>query len=392
MNECSRANHNHHRPFGDPSLAATMIIAQVLNYNIVQSSAIVQRTGPHDVGTLQTRLRIGGGTRRSLKVRLWYPAEGPPTTANRLLTLYTRLRHPTWAPAHSHAQLPSAQSQFPLITYVPDAPGGQQDNTHTLANLASHGFILAAIQNPFVNDDEWPRRWLPREEADPVAGSTDQRIRLGVIAASELLDALSELKPDGPVGAWKERFDLKRAGILGYALGGTVAVATTAVDGRYVAAGNLDGAGAAGSLVKVPYLSLRSDRTAQRADQGLIRDETKTPLPAANGTRTQASLPTSHIIEVSGTRHEHFSDRLMASVRSSRGAQRSGALRVRAIIDAYAVAFFQTYLGATPHPLMCVRHSPYPEVRFVEGNESDIAFRLAAADGASKPSTRSDAH
>ena len=367
-----------------------MIIAQVLNYNIVQPSAIVQRTGPHDVGTLRTRLRMAGGTGRSLTVRLWYPTEGPPATANRLMTLYTRLRHPTWAPAHHRAQLHSAQSQFPLITYVPDAPGDQQDNTHTLANLASHGFILASIQNPYVSDDGWPRRLPPREEADPLTGSTDPRIRAGVIAASELLDALSELKPDGPVGEWAERFDLKRAGILGYALGGTVAVATSAVDGRYIAAANLDGASAAGSLVKVPYLLMRSDRTAQRADQRPVSDETKAPLPAANGTRRQASLPTSHIIEVAGTRHEHFSDRLMTYVRSTHGAQRSVGLRVRAIINTYTAAFFQTYLGATPHPLMCVRHSPYPEVRFVEGNGSDIAFRMAPTDGTGKP--RSEAH
>jgi hypothetical protein len=112
----------------------------------------------------------------------------------------------------------------------------------------------------------------------------------------------------------------------------------------------------------------------------------------SDATRPQASFPTSHIIEVAGTRHEHFSDRLMTYARYSRGAQRAMALRVRAIIDAYTAAFFQTYLGTTTHPLMCVRHSPYPEVRFVEGNESDIAFRLAATDGASKPGGRSDAH
>jgi dienelactone hydrolase len=367
-----------------------MIIAQVLNYNIVQPSAIVQRTGPHDVGTLRTRLRMAGGTGRSLTVRLWYPTEGPPAAANRLMTLYTRLRHPTWAPAHHRAQLHSAQSQFPLIAYVPDAPGVQQDNTHTLANLASHGFILASIQNPFVGDNGWPRGSPPHEEADPLAGSTDPRIRSGVIAASELLDALSELKPNGLVGEWAERFDLKRAGILGYAMGGTVAVATSAVDSRYVAAGNLDGVGAPGSLVKVPYLLMRSDTTAQRAEQESSGGETKAPPSAGASTRTQASLPTSHIIEVAGTSHEHFSDRLMTSVHSSRGAQRSAAMRVRAIIDAYTVAFFQTYLGSIPHPLMCVRHSPYPEVRFVNGNGSDIAFRMAATDGTGKP--RSEAH
>jgi predicted dienelactone hydrolase len=366
-----------------------MIIAQVLNYNIAYPSAVVQRTGPHDVGTLRTRLRIDGGTRRSLTVRLWYPAEGTPTPTSRLRTLFARLRHPSWAPAQHRAQLPSAQSQFPLITYLPDAPGLQQDNTHTLANLASHGFILAAIQNPFVSDNGWPQR-LAAHQDDPFAGSGDRQTRSGVIAASELLDALSELKPDGPIGAWAGRFDLKRAGILGFASGGTVAVATSAVDSRYVAAANLDGVGA-GSLVKVPYLLMRSDRTLQDADHESFDNGSKEPQPVANGTRTQASLPTSHIIEVAGTRREHFSDRLMNLVRSSHGAKRAVGLRVRAIIDAYTVAFFQTYLGATPHPLMCVRHSPYPEVRFINGDESEFAHRLAVAEGRDQ-GPRSDPH
>jgi dienelactone hydrolase len=368
-----------------------MIIAQVLNYNVVQPSAVVQRTGPHDVGTLRTRLRIGGGTRRPLTVQLWYPTVGVPTTANRLLTLYTRLRHPNWAPAQYGAQLLSAPSQFPLITYVPDAPGVLQDNTHTLANLASHGFILAAIHNPFARDNGWPQQSLADQEGDAFTASADPRVRTGVIAASELLDALSEMKHDRLGGAWKDRFDLKRAGILGYSLGGTVAVAASAVDGRYVAAGNFDGEAPAGSLVKVPYLVMRSDSSAQRADQKLSHGEIR-EAPAAHGARAQAALPTSHIIEVAGTRREHFSDRLMTSVRTARGTHRAVALRVRAIIDAYTVAFFQTYLGATPHPLMCVRHSPYPEVRFVEGNDSDFAVRLAATDGPNKPGTRSDAH
>jgi hypothetical protein len=366
---------------------------QVLNYYAIFPSAIVQPTGPHDVGRLRARLRIAGAVGRYLTIQLWYPTEGAPTVGDRLLTLYSRLRHPTWAPARYRAQLPSAQSVFPLITYVPDAPGGRQDNTYTLANLASHGFILAALQNPFVNDSTQRQHALVSNGNETVMSFADHQIRSGVIAASELLDALDQLNSKSAVGTWAGRFDLKRAGILGYALGGTVAAATSAVDGRYVVAGSLDGPGADGPLVKVPYLLMRSDSAAKNADRDSCGDrdsEAKqtSSRPSGNGARMQASLPTSHIFEIVGARREHFSDRLVTTVRFARGARRSVGLRVRAIIDAYTVAFFKTYLGSSPHPLMCVRHSPYPEVRFVEGNEPG----LAASDNVGKPVARSETH
>jgi hypothetical protein len=270
---------------------------------------------------------------------------------------------------------------------VPDAPGGRQDNTYTLANLASHGFILAAIENPFVNS--WGEHALLRN--DPAPSFDDHRVRSGVLAASELLDALEALKHNGPVGAWAGRLDLKRAGILGYALGGNVAAASSAVDGRYTVVGCLDRACAEGPLVKVPYLHMRCDSAASDASQDSSSGYRVKPQ-ASSPARTQASLPTSHIIEVEGTRREHFSDRLIISLRFAGSQQRAVSLRVRAIIDAYTVAFFQTYLQASPHPLMCVRHSPYPEVRFVEGNGPDIAFPMGATEHPSKRGPRSEAH
>lgn len=372
-------SYNRDSPTAGPSSASAMNIAQVVCFNAVCPWAMVQRTGPHDVGTMRTSVRVGGAGGRSLKIQLWYPAESELAVTSRLLTSWARLLHPVWAPAHRGVQLSSTRSKFPFITYVPDAPDCRQDNTYTLANLASHGFILAAIRNPFSLPDET----LPRADTSGTApGTSDRRVRSGVLAASTLLDALSELKPSSPIAAWVERLDLKRVGILGYALGGTVAVASVAVDSRYSVAANLDGEEGEGPLVKVPYLIMRSDPAARAAREAAGEDKARRPPATASlgsqqqRTRTQASLPTSHIIEVKGTRREHFSDRLISSSLFATAQQRSANMRVRAIIDAYTVAFFKTYLEVSPHPLMCVRHSPYPEVRFIDDNESDIHFPL----------------
>lgn len=350
-----------------------MHIPHAPSYRAFLPSAIVHSTGPHDVGTVRTRLHIRGSDGgRSLVVRLWYPAGGAPRTMSRLLTLYSRLRHPLWAPVLRGASLPPTRSKFPLITYVPDtsASGGQQDNTYTLANLASHGFILAAIQNPFARG----RRTENGSDgiSQPPPSPHERRVRRGVRAACALLDALEDLRPNGPAGAWAGRLDLTRAGILGYALGGTVAHASAAVDGRYVAAASLDGPKGAGPLVKVPYLLMLSESSAETERKSAAGADSEQSQFASIRPRRQTSSPTSHFIEVTGTRTEHFSDWLIISSLFAGAAKRSIAMRIRAIIDAYTVAFFKTYLQAAPHPLMCVRHSPYPEVRFVESDDSEV--------------------
>ncbi|MFA5901448.1 MAG: hypothetical protein WC829_20290, partial [Hyphomicrobium sp.] len=108
--------------------------------------------------------------------------------------------------------------------------------------------------------------------------------------------------------------------------------------------------------------------------------------------RTQASLPTSHIIEIAGARAADFTDWLMSSLRFASLEKRPSIVRIRAIIDAYTVAFFKTYLEASQHPLMCVRHSPYPEVRFVDDQATDIEFPMLGARSAQVAGTKTEAH
>ncbi len=52
--------------------------------------------------------------------------------------------------------------------------------------------------------------------------------------------------------------------------------------------------------------------------------------------------------------------------------QAPGYSRLRAIIDSYTLAFFDTYLRGASNPLMCVRHSPYSEVHFLLPTEAQL--------------------
>ena len=360
-----------------------MSILDDIRVRVFCRSAIPDRTGPHAVGTARLKLSAPAQNRdaHAIVVQLWYPVEGAGTTVHaRGLSWLARLLHPVWAPVHHGAPLASTRPAFPFIAYVPDEHGHHEDNTFTLANLASHGFILAAIDNPFRNgkvDVGFPAEEAPHANGatDPLAGYYANRVARGVETASALLDGLEALEPNGPGGVWAGRLDLKQAGILGYAMGGAVAAETVLADPRYRVAANLDGAlpGQARE-VHVPYLLMLSDfsmpasrRPPPKASTGA--SEAPARLGDYRRAQRQAALHESHIIEIAGTRREHFSDKLTFPSRLIAGCRQvQNCKRIRAIIDSYTVAFFTTYLHGEPHPLMCVRHSPYPEVHFIAGS------------------------
>lgn len=338
---------------------------------VFSKSAIPHRTGPHAVGTAKLKVwaTTEGGEVRSITTQLWYPADSTGLTSGYPFSSgwLSRLRHVTWAPAHHGAPLKPAKAKFPLITYVPDADGHHDDNTFTLANLASHGFVLAAIDDPFHNG-------AASGGAEAAVGENDalyeHRVRIGAKTASVLLDALQGLRPEDPGGAWAGRLNLKQVGILGYAMGGAVAAQTTLVDDRYVVAARLDGSIAGEArVVRVPYLLMLSDVPTPTTDEPSAAGEPReSPLKLGEFRRAhrQAALPESHVFEIAGTTREHFSDRLIFPSRRLFWQRRLATYkRVRAIIDSYTVAFFSTYLQGAPHPLMCVRHSPYAEVHFI---------------------------
>jgi dienelactone hydrolase len=324
--------------------------------------ALPDRAGSHGVGTTNIKVTVAaeGGSSRRISAQIWYPIESsePPARPGAL----ARFLHPMWAPAHHGKPQPGSFGKAPLIVYVPDASGHHDDNTFTLANLASHGFVLASLSDPF------------RKENTAGGSKEIQRVERGIKTASLFVDALQQLQAAAPAGSWTASIDLAKLGIMGYAVGGVVAAEAKLADRRFIAAANLDGARRDDAApVTGPYLLMLSDSSAATrnpvGDGSRLAAVLRAPARYRDAHR-QAALPQSHVIELTGTKHEHFSDLLvLSSCRWFGMEQSSNWKRIRAIIDAYTVAFFRTYLRAAPQPLVSVRHSPYPEVRFVPARE-----------------------
>ncbi|MGU3359072.1 dienelactone hydrolase family protein [Methylobacterium sp. M6A4_1b] len=213
-------------------------------------------TGEHPVGVAAFR-PVGGA-----QVELWYPAEGGCSgLVARAVLLLRMILWPTRAVA---CGAPPAPGSHPLILLLPSWFAERDVNTFMAANLASHGFVVAAADD-FVHGS-------PLSGGDRIAqlGSLDmnseaafatsravsrQRAVLGARAASATIDAVIAHPLLGP------RIDAARIGVLGYSFGGSIAAAMSRETGRLRAVINLDGDVIATEAwpPTVPYLFLTSD-------------------------------------------------------------------------------------------------------------------------------------
>ena len=88
---------------------------------------------------------------------------------------------------------------------------------------------------------------------------------------------------------------------------------------------------------------------------------------AREAARAQLDRPEAHFIQVWGAQHPDFSSTLHEAERWRGWRPWLPPLvdpeRMRVIVDAYLLAFFQTYLLGEPHELMTRKSSPFAEVR-----------------------------
>ncbi len=200
--------------------------------------------------------------RGPIYVRLWYPAaakqsERDVQTCEALDALpLTREEDPTRA-----------------ILYAPHFRGPGYDNSARVSYLASHGYIIVALNDVWLDP---PIEATPEEEAARLHDwpfATDQeyartlslndiRVRLQAVKALAALDRLSACARRIPAPNWLGSVNFDRVGFLGYSIGGAAAAEAATLDPRIAAVVNLDGDLFGQALlgkVSAPYLDFTRD-------------------------------------------------------------------------------------------------------------------------------------
>ena len=296
---------------------------------------------------------FGNGARRPVAAQIWYPlVNGPPK---------------------------------PLIIYVPVWASVRSDNSVVCANLASHGFIVVGIDD-IIHDPLPPnspasyaelRQILYEIETDAqrdrILSVVGSRVDLQVAKLQSFLDALDPLPASWPAEAV---FDADRIGIFGASFGGAAAVEFAQSTSRRIAAiVNLDGwlqGTAAVRPIESPFAEFNSTRGMPPPDAIHYTNPMKRFFATIQAKSTiivqrQLAMRDDCIrVSIEGADHADFYDKLYSPERWKQWRPWRPRIirpeRLRTVLDAYLVAFFETYLLGKASPLLKAGASPYPEV------------------------------
>ena len=338
------------------------------------------------------------GQPRELAVWVWYPGEAnaaaQPAPYLPLNWIQARdsdqglgrlIEHEfTGILTHSYTGLALAKTQpvYPLLVMQPGMGPMASDYTVIAENLASHGYIVAGINETYTSNlvvfpdgRVVPRSikgTIPDRDSLAAADADGNRI-LGVWMQDEVfvLDQLAKLNADSS-SPFYQRLDLAHTGLFGHSFGGATAFAVCQQDTRCLAGANLDGDPFSAEMktaVRQPFLFL-SEGYPVSCDQNrncasmLSMARLVDPGPA-------------YFLQVSGAKHFNFSDLPLRQVGLARPlftwAGYSGAIdpqRGLQITNAYLVSFFDRYLKGSDNGLLAGPSPVYPEVQFIPGRSS----------------------
>ncbi|RSM98230.1 hypothetical protein DMB42_45350 [Nonomuraea sp. WAC 01424] len=208
---------------------------------------------------------------RTVVVQLWYPAQSGPPAAQRAwylgrtaqeAQLVARgeadylglprfvLDEPPRARTHSAPDAPVAGGgdRFPLVLFSPGLGGVRTQNTAWAEELASRGYVVAALDHPY--DSAVVTLTDGRTIRTQVAATGDQaednRRAAGwtAVRAADLsfvLTRLGRLDRGEIPGPLTGRLDTRRAAATGHSLGGAAALQAARQDPRFAAVIDLDG-------------------------------------------------------------------------------------------------------------------------------------------------------
>lgn len=354
------------------AIAVALVVAAAGFVAVRASLSLPRPTGPLPVGTVSFTLERPPepGERRAgrFAVQVWYPSE-PSTDRAPYGTpgpgLKRWLRHQiVRTRAAREAAFAAGERRSPVVVYVAGWGGERTDNTVLAEDLASHGFVVAGVDDLAFDDPSLTRLTGPPDFTSQRAYHAtlqlgDERLRYESARASAVLDELTALDLRDPAGRFTHRLDLNRVGILGFSFGGAVALETCRRDSRFKAAMNMDGwlfDAASGYHGGVPYFlvsdnspgpspeDLRSPDLVHRyTSQLTFEDEERQRAVLAHG---------GYMLSLVGADHLSFTDVPFNVTLHQAGNGRVDQHLLARTLRSYTVAFFERSLNGIPSGLL----------------------------------------
>ena len=378
-------------------------------------------SGPYEIGTLTYHwvdddraeiFSVDPKVRRELMVQIWYPAKASPSLprapyvqdADALGTELARLFHvPAFVFGHvkyvTSTAIPAAPvsddlPSYPVLIFLEGLNGFRQMNTFQVEELVSHGYIVAAIDQPYaaavvVFPDGRQVAGLQADQMKvlmrPSLGPTESASILngrvltdGIIPylaqdAIFTLDHLAILNQADTNGILTGRLDLQRAGTFGVSLGGIVGSEACRRDPRLRACLVMDApmpADVVKAGLRQPTLWITRDAETMRLERqrggGWSEADIEQHQTTMRAAFEKSPPGAGYFVQVPGMFHINLTDipywnRLNYRLGFTGPID---AFRAHGIINAYSLAFFDRHLKGRPAVLLDRPAELFPEVPF----------------------------
>jgi dienelactone hydrolase len=339
-------------------IESIVLVLLVLLSGVAPVLRLLKPTGPYPVGT--TTLSMGRPD--PFTVQLWYPAS--PSAGARRASYSPQTggwRDRVWASvrtwAWQDAPFVAGNERFPVLIYIPGWGGDRWQNSSLLQDLASHGYVVAAADQPTGTIDgvdissemdfSSPNAWARTQRVIAV------KLRVQIARVTQLLDELADRSAQRTI-PFADRLDLDRVGTLGFSFGGATA-AEASCDPRVRAVINMDGllfGKARETGVPVPFLAFSDDTTpdTNAPDTG---GSVLASVQDADTRHLRAGLARhgGYYITILNAVHPNFSDYpILVPLRRLNGAGAIPPRNAARLIAAWTVGFFDHALKNQPLP------------------------------------------
>ena len=371
--------------------------------------------GPYGIGTLTYHwvdaerpevFTADPNDRRELMVQIWYPAKADPSSprapyvqhADALAPALARLKHlPEFAFTHLKYvvtnAIPSApmaddKPSYPVLIFLAGANGFRQMNTFQVEALVSHGYIVAAVDQPYTVasvvfpdghqatglslDQMKPlirQSYSPAEKAPTLHGRTFKDGIITYLAQDVIftLDQLTTLNQADSNGILTGRLDLQRTGTFGISLGGIVGGQACRLEPRLRACLVMDApmpTDVVQAGLQQPTMWITRDAKTMQLEgwpQMEIDEHQGTMRAAFDSLRGDG-----YFVQVPGMFHVNLTDVPYWSPLFSRLGVTGpiNGQRAHNIVNAYSLAFFDRHLLGQPGVLLNRPTEKFPEVLF----------------------------
>lgn len=417
-----------YRPAGGSWPVRMAVVLGVLGLATAGASTIVMPvfrfplpTGPHAIGTLTYHwvdasradiFNADPNARRELMVQVWYPAAASPSSArapymqeaDAVTAAFARIHgKPAFVfrqfkyvttNAVTAARMADSQASYPVLILPEGATGFRQINTFQVEELASHGYIVVAVDQPgaaanVVFPDRHEAVGVPVLQLQALirpshlSGATAPALQGRALAASSIvpfltqdiafaLDQLAVLNQADPNKVLTGRLDLQRVGTFGVSLGGIVVGQACLQESRIRACLMMDAPMTtdvvAAGLTK-PSLCITRDSASMRLERERAGGWSEAEIDAHLTSMRAVYLDlrgSGYFVQVPGTFHSNFTD-IPNWTPLAAWLNLAGPIdgqRAHDIINAYSVAFFDRHLLGRPAKLLDGPAEKYPEVLF----------------------------